>query len=238
MPTGRATTGLPLIVMPHGGPHARDTWDFDRDVQFLASRGYAVLQSNFRGSTGYGKAFVEKGYGQWGRAMQDDVDDGLDWLIKSGKVDPRRVCIFGTSYGGYAAIWGAIRNPERYRCAISMAGVTDIPAMLRYDRRLFNAPRYFRDWQRKVQGDGADLRAVSPVAQAERLNVPLLVAQGEKDTIVPPEQARALLSALKKSPAPVESVFYPDAAHGFDKPDDRIDFYRRLQAFLTKYNPS
>ena len=140
--------------MPHGGPFARDDWEYDPLVQFLADRGYAVLQPQFRGSTGYGKAFVESGYGQWGRKMQDDLDDGVDWLVRSGKVDPKRVCIFGASYGGYAALWEVIRNPEKYRCAVSYAGVSDLSAQLRDNRKSFSATRYFRKWRTKVAGEG------------------------------------------------------------------------------------
>lgn len=239
MPLHRGDKGSPLIVMPHGGPFARDDWEYDPFVQFLANRGYVVLQPEFRGSTGYGKAFVEKGYGQWGRKMQDDVDDGVDWLVKSGKVDTKRVCIMGASYGGYAALWGAIRNPEKYRCAISFAGVTDIDAILRYDRRSFSAPRYFRQWRTKIAGeDKIDLDTVSPVAQATRLTIPVLIAQGEKDTNVPPRQAHAMVDALTKRHADVESVFYKEAEHGFTRPEDMADYLRRVEAFLTKHNPA
>jgi dipeptidyl aminopeptidase/acylaminoacyl peptidase len=239
MPLHRGDKALPLVIMPHGGPFARDDWEYDPFVQFLANRGYVVLQPQFRGSTGYGKAFVEKGYGQWGRKMQDDVDDGVDWLVKSGKVDPRRVCIMGASYGGYAALWGAIRNPEKYRCAISFAGVTDIDAILRYDRRSFSAPRYFKRWQTKIAGeDKIDLDTVSPLAQAARLTIPVLIAQGEKDTTVPPRQAHQMVAALTRAHANLESVFYKEEAHGFSKPENMADFLRRMDAFLHKHNPS
>jgi dipeptidyl aminopeptidase/acylaminoacyl peptidase len=239
MPLHRGDHALPLVVMPHGGPFARDDWEYDPFVQFLANRGYVVLQPEFRGSTGYGKAFVEKGYGQWGRKMQDDVDDGVDWLVRSGKVDPKRVCIMGASYGGYAALWGAIRNPDKYRCAISFAGVTDIGGILRYDRRSFSAPRYFKRWQTKVAGeDNINLDTVSPLAQAARLTIPVLIAQGEKDTTVPPRQAHQMVAALTKYHADLESVFYKEEAHGFSKPENMADFLRRMDAFLHKHNPA
>jgi len=238
MPLDRPDHALPLIVMPHGGPFTRDTWDYDPFVQFLASRGYAVLQPNFRGSTGYGKDYVVKGYGQWGRAMQDDVDDGVDWLVATGKVDPKRVCIMGASYGGYAALWGAIRNPEKYRCAISLSGVTDLPGMLRYDRKSFSAPRYFKQWQIRVQGeDKIDLKLVSPLAQASRLTVPVLIAHGEKDDNVPPLQAHQMVDALTARKADVESLFYKDEGHGLAKKEDLTDFLTHLEAFLAKHNP-
>jgi dipeptidyl aminopeptidase/acylaminoacyl peptidase len=239
LPRDRPDHDLPLILFPHGGPFARDSWEYDPYVQFLASRGYAVLQPQFRGSTGYGKAFVERGYGQWGRAMQDDIDDGIDWLVKSGQVDPKRVCIMGISYGGYAALWGAIRNPERYRCAVSLSGVTDLPAMLRYDRRSFSAPRYYKAWQSRVKGENQiDLDTVSPLAQAARLTIPVLIAHGEKDDIVPPKQAHQMVKALEGQRARVESVFYPLEGHGIRKPENLADFLARLDAFLAKNNPA
>ena len=240
LPPGREAKGLPLVVMPHGGPHARDAWDFHPWVQFFANRGYAVLQPNFRGSTGYGKAFIERGYGQWGRAMQDDVDDGVDWLVKSGRVDPKRVCVVGASYGGYAALWGAIRNPERYRCAISVAGVTDLRGMLRHDRRSFSAPRYYREWEVKVRGtEKIDFDAVSPLAQAARLKIPVLIAHGDKDDNVPPDQGRRMVEALKRAGHPaLESVFYPAEGHSFEQRGTKEDLFRRMEGFLAKHNPA
>ncbi len=240
LPPGRAERGLPLIVMPHGGPFARDSWDFDPEVQFLASRGYAVLQPNFRGSTGYGRAFVERGYGQFGTGMIDDIEDGVEWLIGQGIANRARVCIMGASYGGYAALWAPIRSPERYRCAISLAGVTDIRAMLRYDSRMMAAPRYAREWRRRVEGEErTDLAAISPLQQAARLRVPLLIAHGERDTNVPPSQSRQLVAALRRTGAAnVDSVFYPKAEHGFTEPADSIDYLRRVEAFLARHNPA
>lgn len=241
LPRDRPDHGLPLIVMPHGGPFARDDWDYDVFVQFLANRGYAVLQPEFRGSTGYGKDYVARGYGQFGRAMQDDLDDGMDWLVKSGKVDSKRVCIMGGSYGGYAALWGAIRNPDRYRCAISLSGVTDLPGILHYDRSIFSASRYFKAWQRKVKGadqSDADLAAVSPLAQAGRLTIPVLIVHGEKDHTVPVKQGHQMVQALEARKADVTSVFYPDEGHGISKHEDMADFLTRLDAFLAKHNPA
>ena len=238
LPKGRPASGLPLIMMPHGGPFHRDSWAYDPFVQLLASRGYAVLQPQFRGSTGYGRSFVERGHGEWGRKMQDDLDDGLDWLVKSGKVDPKRVCIFGASYGGYAALWGAIRNPERYRCAVSVAGVTDVAAQLRDNRRTFTATRYFKEWRTKVAGDLKDLSEVSPLDHAARLKVPVLIAHGEDDGTVSVKQGRAMVQALTKARADVTSVFYKDMGHDFDEQADLKDFMQRLDAFLAKHNPA
>jgi dipeptidyl aminopeptidase/acylaminoacyl peptidase len=137
LPAGRGGKALPLIVMPHGGPFVRDTYGYDAWVQYLAAKGYAVLQPNYRGSTGYGREFVEAGNGEWGRGMQDDADDGVKWLAAQGIADPGRVCIMGASYGGYAAMRAAVRNPEIYRCAISFAGISDVAAQLGHDRKTF-----------------------------------------------------------------------------------------------------
>jgi dipeptidyl aminopeptidase/acylaminoacyl peptidase len=239
LPKGIEGKQLPLIVMPHGGPFLRDSWEYDSMVQFLASRGYGVFQPQFRGSTGYGKSFVEKGYGQWGRAMQDDLDDGLDHLVKSGVADPRRVCIVGASYGGYAALWGAIRNPERYRCAASLAGVTDLDAQLKANRKTFSATRYFREWKTIVAGEQKiDLATVSPLQQAGRLKVPVLIGHGEKDEVVPVQQGRAMVEALRRERADVTSVFYPGSGHDLEGDGDLADYLGRLEAFLSKNNPA
>ncbi|MGE0180573.1 MAG: alpha/beta fold hydrolase [Sphingomonas sp.] len=239
LPPGGTGRNLPLVVLVHGGPFARASWTFDAEVQFLASRGYAVLQPNFRGSTGYGRAFVERGYGQFGAGMIDDVEDGVEWLIRDGVVDRARVCIMGASYGGYAALMAPIRSPDRYRCAISMAGIGDIRAMLRYDRRMLSATRYARDWQRRVRGEeGIDLDAISPLRHADRLRIPVMIAHGELDTNVPPSQSRDMLAALTRAGRYVSSVFYPKAGHGFSNPEESIDYLRRVEAFLAQHNPA
>lgn len=239
LPRGREARDLPLIVMPHGGPFARDDWTYDPLVQFLANRGYAVLQPQFRGSTGYGKAFLEAGYGEYGRKMQDDLDDGMDWLVRSGKVDPKRVCILGSSYGGYAALWGAIRNPERYRCAVSYAGVTDLKAQLRDNRKLFTAERYFKKFRNLVTGDGkVDLATLSPLTYAARLKVPVLIGHGESDDTVQAGQSRAMVKSLTAAKADVTSVFYKDTGHDFGTSENTEDFLKRIEAFLARNNPA
>jgi dipeptidyl aminopeptidase/acylaminoacyl peptidase len=239
LPRGRETKGLPLILLPHGGPFERDEWTYDPIVQFLANRGYAVLQPQFRGSTGYGKDFVTKGYGEFGKKMQDDLDDGVEWLSRNGQIDPKRVCIMGMSYGGYAAMWGAVRNPERYRCAISWAGVSDLDALLKYDKKTFSATRYFREWRAKVAGDGkAKLANVSPIAFADRVKVPVLIAHGEGDERVPVKQSRTMVEALTKAQADVASAFYKESGHDFGSSKDFNDFLQRVEQFLAKHNPA
>ncbi|HEX9932994.1 MAG TPA: S9 family peptidase [Allosphingosinicella sp.] len=240
LPPGRRERGLPLIVMPHGGPFLRDSWRFDQDVQFLASRGYAVLQPNFRGSTGYGKDFVAAGYGQLGAGMIDDMDDGVEWLVGQGIADASRVCIMGASYGGYAAVWAAMRSPQRYRCAVSFAGPSDLRSMLSYDSNGYVPRRYVRAHRQHIQGEERiDLDAISPLRQAARLTVPLLIGHGDNDVTVPADQSRRLVNALtRRRAANLESVFYPKAAHGFTVPEERIDWLRRVEAFLARHNPA
>ncbi|HET6941688.1 MAG TPA: S9 family peptidase [Sphingomicrobium sp.] len=238
-PKGREAKALPLVLLPHGGPFARDDWTYDPIVQFLANRGYAVLQPQFRGSTGYGRDFASKGYGEFGKKMQDDLDDGIDWLAKSGQIDPKRVCIMGMSYGGYAALWGAVRNPDRYRCAISWAGVSDLDALMKYDRKSFSAVRYFREWRAKIGGEGKkDLANVSPINFADKLKTPIFIGHGEKDARVPVKQGHAMVDALTKANADVTSVFYKDSSHDFDSGADFNDWLTRLDAFLARHNPA
>lgn len=239
LPAGRVPRNLPLILMPHGGPFERDHWVYDPWVQFLANRGYAVLQPNFRGSTGYGKSFVAAGEGQWGRKMQDDLDDGVRWLAGNGTIDPRRVCAMGGSYGGYAALWAVARNPDEYRCAVSLAGVSDVNALLRHDRKLFVAHRYYVDWRDRIRGNNStDLADVSPIRFIERIRAPLLIAHGKKDTIVPYSQSEKMAEALRKSGRSVELVLYDNEGHGFADATHSTDFLKRVEAFLARYNPA
>lgn len=238
LPRGRAPKGLPLIIMPHGGPYwVRDKLEYNAEVQLLANRGYAVLQPNYRGSDGYGDSFDELGRGQIGRAMQDDLDDAMDWAVAQGIADPKRVCVAGASYGGYAALWAVIRNPERYRCAASFAGVTDWKRQLKYASG-FLAPKGKRNWRARVVGDDDkfDLDLVSPALQAARLTRPVLLAHGDADTTVPFKQFKLFRDATKASGL-VESLVFADEAHGFDKPEDEALWYDRLEAFLKKNNP-
>lgn len=239
LPRGREAKELPLIIMPHGGPFGiRDKLEYDGWAQFLANRGYAVLQPNYRGSGGYGTAYQDAGLGQIGRAMQDDLDDGMDWLAGQGTIDPQRVCVVGASYGGYAALWAVSRNPERYRCAASFAGVTDWKAMLRYDNRYLDGKNR-RRWRDKVRGEKSfDLDAVSPVRTAAALTRPVLIGQGDADTNVPIDQAKRLVKALKSAGKPYEYKVYEGEGYGFAKEENQKDWLDRLDAFLARHNPA
>lgn len=239
LPVGAAPQRLPLVLLPHGGPFERDHWTFDPEVQFLAAQGYAVFQPQFRGSTGAGRAEVERGIGQFGSGMIDDMEDGVDWLASAGTIDPARVCVMGSSYGGYAALWMPIRKPERYRCAIAFAAPTDMETMMRHDRSLFSAPRYFRRFRDLIRGDPpVDLGTISPLQHAERMHVPVLIAHGELDSRVPIDQARRMEQALRRNGATVEAVYYPQAGHGFQRSRDLNDYFEHVAAFLSRYNPA
>lgn len=240
LPKGRGPKKLPLIIYPHGGPYGvRDKLDYDAQVQLLANRGYAVLQPNYRGSGGYGTSFGDAGRGQIGLKMQDDLDDGMDWLAKDGVIDKSRVCVVGASYGGYAALWAATRNPERYRCAASFAGVADWTSMLKYDRRFLSKKRR-ANWEARVTGDAAlDLTSVSPMAQVARLTRPVLIAHGDDDSNVPISQSKKYVEALKKAGnTNYEYKVYAGEGHGFADPANQKDWFDRLDAFLAKHNPA
>ena len=240
LPRGRPAKGLPLILMPHGGPYGiRDKLEYNDEVQLLANRGYAVLQPNFRGSGGYGGAFFEKGEGQIGRAMQDDIDDAMDWAVKEGIADPARVCVVGGSYGGYAALWAVLRNPERYRCAASWAGVTDWAKLLRYDRR-YLTERVNKWWSARVRGgDGAaDLDAVSAYRTAGQLSRPVLLAHGTKDQRVPMSQYNIFEKAARTAPVPPQTLVIKGEGHSFSKPESAQAWFEALEGFLATHNPA
>lgn len=233
MPRGRGATNLPFIVMPHGGPWAHDALGYDYWAQFLAERGYAVLQPNFRGSTGYGAAFEAAGQGQLGFAMQDDVTDGVRWAVEQRIADPARVCIVGGSYGGYAAMWGIAKDPDLYRCAISINGV----ANLRREVNDFGGTRrrLFRGrWQKMTP----DFAAVSPINAVARIKAPLLLIHGKKDVTVDHVQSTRMHAAMTKAGKAVEFLSVPLADHYFTREADRMTLLTAIENFLAKHNPA
>ncbi len=229
----------PLVVMIHGGPNASGYGHgFNEEAQFFASRGYAVLMPDFRGTTGYGRSFVEAGDRQWGRAMQDDITDGVRWAIDQGIVDAERVCLFGWSYGGYAALMGLVREPPMFRCAVAAVAVTD-PALL-FDvgwNRAAAIDEFEEDLDRRIGDpkDQAELEAISPLKQAKRIKAPVLLAFGGVDRRVPIVHGTRMKNALEENGTPVEWVMYPTEAHGFNKDENRFDFYRRVEKFLAQH---
>ncbi|HEX8413596.1 MAG TPA: alpha/beta fold hydrolase [Sphingomicrobium sp.] len=227
------TKNAPLIVMPHGGPFARDAEEWDWWTQFLADRGYAVVQPNYRGSSGYGTLFTARGMGQWGLAMQDDLNDAVAALVKNGIADPKRVCMVGASYGGYAAMRAAQRDGSIYRCAVSYAGVSDLNRMQRHDSDFLGAGAR-KDW---LKMQAPDLKGVSPINFAKDFSVPLLLVHGKKDRVVPIAQSREMVEGLRAARKDVTYIEQPAADHHFTRGEDRLQFLQALEAFLAKHNP-
>jgi dienelactone hydrolase len=234
---------LPLVVLPHGGPASRDYMGFDWWAQALASRGYVVLQPNFRGSEGLGKEHLEAGYGQWGRKMQTDLSDGVRYLAAEGIIDPARVCIVGASYGGYAAMAGPTLDNGVYRCAVSVAGVSDLRRMVQWSSERAgqrDAP-VVRYWNRFMGADrlgDRDLDPISPAHQAARADAPILLLHGRDDTVVPFEQSRFLAEALQRAGKPYELVELSGEDHWLSRPDTRRRMLAETVRFLELHNPA
>lgn len=243
LPPGKADAkGLPLIVHPHGGPQAHDQLTFDWWPQAMASRGYAVLQPNFRGSTGYGLEHLQAGYGQWGRKMQSDLSDGVRALAAEGVIDPKRVAIVGASYGGYAAMAGVTLDSGVYRCAVAVAGVSDLGRML--EREADDAgdkSETTRYWKRFMGASGPRdpaLTAISPALQAAKASAPILLIHGKDDTVVPYQQSVFLADALRKAGKPVELVTLKGEDHNLARGDTRLQMLEATLAFLQTHNPA
>ncbi|HEV2363759.1 MAG TPA: S9 family peptidase [Caulobacteraceae bacterium] len=237
LPPGREPKDLPLVVLPHGGPQARDYPGFDWWAQAYASLGYAVFQPNFRGSDGFGKAFRDAGFGQWGRKMQSDISDGVAELARQGIVDPKRACIVGGSYGGYAALAGVTLQHGLYRCAVAVAGVSDLPAMKTWSEQRSGydsaATRYWREFM----GPDAGLGDISPARQAAKADAPVLLIHGRDDTVVPPDQSQRMRDALAAAHKTVELTVLPSEDHWLSRPETRTQMLQASAAFIEKYNP-
>jgi dipeptidyl aminopeptidase/acylaminoacyl peptidase len=243
LPPGREPTSLPLVVLVHGGPAARDHLQFDWWGQALAAQGYAVLQPNFRGSTGYGRAFLEAGYGEWGRKMQTDLSDGVRWLAAQGTIDPARVCIVGASYGGYAALAGPTLDRGVYRCAVAVAGVSDLRLMVEHEaqsgvRRDNEAVRY---WNRFMGAEGPgdrSLDARSPARLAAQADAPILLLHGKDDTVVPIAQSRNMAEALRRAGKPHEFIELNGEDHWLSNASTRRRMLEETVRFLARHNPA
>lgn len=227
---------LPVVVNPHGGPWARDSWGYNPEVQFLASRGYAVLQMNFRASTGYGRKFTELGYKQWGQAMQNDITDGVEWLIKKGIADPKRVAIYGASYGGYATLAGVTFTPDLYACAVDYVGVSNLLSFMN------TIPPYWKpllDMMHEMIGDPETdkemMEKYSPVFHVDQIKAPLFIAQGANDPRVNKAESDQMVEALRKRGVEVEYMVKENEGHGFYNEENKFDFYRAMEKFLDKY---
>ena len=239
LPRGVPARALPLVVVVHGGPWVPGyTWQWDAEAQFLASRGFAVLQPNFRGTLGFGARHWVASFRQWGLAMQDDLADGVQWAMQQGIADARRVAIYGASYGGYAALQGLVRTPELYQCAIDYVGVTDLTLFQSVSWSEMSANDFMRHLFPVMVGDAerdaAQLRATSPALNAERIVKPVLLAYGGEDRRVPLAHGERMREALERHGKSFEWVLHADEGHGFASLDHRIDFYARMEALLRR----
>lgn len=236
LPKGIEPKNLPVVVNPHGGPWYRDSWGFNPEVQFLANRGYAVLQVNFRGSTGYGRKFWEASFKQWGKKMQDDVTDGVNWLISQGIANPKKVGIYGGSYGGYTTLAGLTFTPDLYTCGVDYVGVSNLFSWMAA------VPPYWKPYLEMIyemvghpEKDSLLLHEASPVFHVDKIKVPLLIAQGANDPRVPKAESDQMVEALQKKGIDVPYIVKDNEGHGFRNEENRFDFYRAMEEFLGKH---
>ncbi|HSI49642.1 MAG TPA: S9 family peptidase [Ideonella sp.] len=238
LPVGRAPKNLACVINPHGGPWARDQWGFNQEVQFLANRGYCVLQMNFRGSTGFGRKFWEASFGQWGLAMQDDVSDGVAWLVSQGIADPRRVGLYGGSYGGYATLAGVTFTPKLYAAAVDYVGVSNLFTFMK------TIPPYWEPFRQQMYAmvgnpddpkDNARLAATSPALHVDRIQTPLLIAQGAKDPRVNKAESDQVVEALKKRGVTVQYLVKDNEGHGFHNEENQFEFYGAMESFFGQH---
>lgn len=236
LPKGYEAKNLPVVINPHGGPWARDHWGFNPEVQFLANNGYAVLQMNFRGSTGFGKAFLEASFKQWGRTMQDDITDGVNWLIEQGIANPEKVAIYGGSYGGYATLAGLAFTPDVYAAGVDYVGVSNMFTFMK------TIPPYWAPFLAQMyemvghpEKDSLLLAEVSPVFHVDKITAPLFVAQGANDPRVNIDESDQIVEALRARGVDVEYMVKDNEGHGFHNEENRFEFYRAMISFLDKH---
>jgi dipeptidyl aminopeptidase/acylaminoacyl peptidase len=236
MPNCGKTKNLPVVVNPHGGPWYRDSWGFSPEIQFLANRGYAVLQVNFRGSTGYGRKFWEASFKQWGKTMQDDITDGVKWLIDEGIADKDRIAIYGASYGGYATLAGLTYTPDLYCCGVDYVGVSNLFTFMK------TIPPYWKPYMTMMyemvgdpQKDSVLMAEASPVFHADKIKAPLFIAQGANDPRVNKAESDQMVDALKKRGIEVEYMVKENEGHGFYNEENQFDFYEAMEKFLDKH---
>jgi len=236
LPKGRDARDLPVVINPHGGPWIRDSWMFNPEVQFLANRGYAVLQMNFRGSVGYGRKFWELGFKEWGGKMQDDITDGVNWLIHEGIADPKRIAIYGGSYGGYAVLEGLVKDPTLYAAGVDYVGVSNLFTFLQ------TIPPYWKPFLEMTyemvghpDKDKAWFQEHSPALNADKIQTPLFVAQGAKDPRVNIDESNQIVEALRQRGILVEYMVKENEGHGFHNEENRFDFYEAMEKFLAQH---
>ncbi|HNI46190.1 MAG TPA: S9 family peptidase, partial [Chitinophagales bacterium] len=236
LPNGVEAKNLPVVVNPHGGPWFRDQWMFNPEVQFLANRGYAVLQINFRGSTGYGRQFWEDSFKQWGLNMQNDITDGVQWLIEQGIANPKRIAIYGASYGGYATLAGVTFTPDLYACAIDYVGVSNLFTFMN------TIPPYWKPYLEMMyemvghpEKDAELLRATSPVFHVDKIKAPLFVVQGRHDPRVNIDESDQIVAALQARGVDVQYMVKDDEGHGFMNQENKFELYKAIEAFFATH---
>ena len=232
-PAGADAKNLPMVVFPHGGPWGRDLWGYDPYAQWLANRGYAVLQPNFRASTGYGKKYLNAGDRQWAGAMHTDLLDAKDWAVKQGVADPKKICIMGGSYGGYATLAAVAFSPDAFSCGVDIVGPSNLNTLLK------TIPPYWSTFlaifHRRMGDDEAFLKSQSPLFKADQIKAPLLIGQGANDPRVNKAESDQIVAAMRKNQKPVEYYVFPDEGHGFARPENRTAFNAATEEFLAKY---
>jgi dipeptidyl aminopeptidase/acylaminoacyl peptidase len=236
LPAGVEAKGLPTVLNVHGGPWGRDSWGYDPTAQWLANRGFAVLSVNYRGSAGFGKKFLHAGDREWAGKMHDDLIDAVNWAVKQGYADPKRVAIFGGSYGGYAALVGVTFTPDAFACAVDIVGPSNLVTLLK------SIPPYWEPMKKlfavrvgDVEKEEEFLRSRSPLFKADRIKVPLLIAQGANDPRVKQAESEQIVQAMRQAGKPVEYLLFPDEGHGFARPENRLKFFAAAEAFLAKH---
>jgi dipeptidyl aminopeptidase/acylaminoacyl peptidase len=235
IPKGKKANNLPCVIIPHQGPSSRNVWGYSPEVQFLANRGYAVFQMNYRGSTGYGKAFKIAGFKQWGKSIQDDITDGVNWLISEEIADPKKIAVYGYSFGGYSALNQVIYHPELYKCAASYSGFINLFTYIK------GLPAYYKPYQQMLNEmignpelDVEYLKYGSPIFQTEKIKIPLLVIQGGKDSRVNVNETNQFVKELRKNNVNVEYILNDSEGHSIQDPENKKTFYKNLEAFLSK----
>nr|WP_252730517.1 alpha/beta fold hydrolase [Colwellia sp. E2M01] len=237
-PLGKSLDNLPTIMLPHGGPESYDTIGFDWLAQYFASQGYLVVQPQFRGSDGFGSEHLEKGRGEWGRKMQDDLTDAINLLVKEKITDPKRVCIVGASYGGYAALAGVAFTPEIYKCAISINGVSDIPQMLKKDRRKLGKYHWVVSyWDRVISNGNLEedhLEKISPINSVKNITAPVLLIHGEHDLVVSFDQSDDMFDEMEDEDKDVTFVELAKGTHYLSNPENRVKALEAIDKFIKK----
>jgi dipeptidyl aminopeptidase/acylaminoacyl peptidase len=235
-PPGKTKTNLPMVLNVHGGPWARDTWGYNGEAQWLANRGYACLQINFRGSTGYGKDFVNISDKEWGGKMHNDLVDGVKWAVDKGIAYPKKIAIYGGSYGGYAALVGATFTPDLFCCAVDIVGPANLVTWIT------SVPPYWATFRTILyqrignpETEEEFLKSRSPLYKVDQIKIPMLIAQGANDPRVPQEESKQIVEALKKNGIDYEYLLFPDEGHGFARPENRLKFYAAAEKFLAKH---